>query len=472
MPKQTTYLIALIAILAASLHSSTANAAVASGTLVKSPEQSAVYYVSAGKRYAFPNDKVYFTWYTDFSNVVTITPTELANLPLSGNVVYRPGIKLVKITTDPRVFAVSRYGILHWITSESVASALYGSNWNKQVDDIPDTFFTNYTVSTPITAASDYNKTLELGMTSIQLNLGVDVVLEPGGGTGSDQTTQTGVPMIGGCAIFPADSPWNTPVTSLPVRSDSATFIASIGSSSPLHPDVGGGGQYGIPFNVVPGTQTNVPITYTAYGDESDPGPFPIPANATVENGSDKHVLVLQQATCMLYELFDASKDAAGSGWSAGSGAKWDLSSNAHRPLGWTSADAAGLPILPGLVRYDEVAAGSVNHAIRFTAPRTQKGYILPATHQAGSSDASLPPMGLRVRLKANYDISGLTGEAKVIATAMKKYGMILADNGSSWFFQGASDPRWNDDDLNQLKVIPGSAFEAVDTGAIMNTAP
>jgi hypothetical protein len=471
MTKRFTHLAAIIAMIAASLPSSTAMAAVASGTLVKSPEQSAVYYVSGGKRYAFPNDKVFFTWYSDFSSVITISPAELANLPLSGNVVYKPGVKLVKITTDPRVFAVARYGILHWITSESVASALYGSTWNKQVDDIPDTFFTNYTVSEPITKASDYDKALELGIGTIQLNLGVAVPLEPGGGTGSDTTTQTGVPMIGGCAIFPADSAWNTPVTNLPVRSDSATFIASIGSNAPLHPDVGGDGEYGIPFTIVPGTQANVPITYTAWGDESDPGPFPIPANATVENGTDKHVLVLQRATCMLYELGNASKDASGPGWSADAGAKWDLSSNAHRPFGWTSADAAGLPILPGLVRYDEVAAGAVNHAIRFTAPSTQKGYILPATHFAGSNNASLPPMGLRVRLKANYDISGLTGQAKVIATAMKKYGMILADNGSPWFFQGASDTRWNDDDLNQLKGIPGSAFEAVDTGAILNAS-
>ncbi len=211
-----------------------------------------------------------------------------------------------------------------------------------------------------------------------------------------------------------------------------------------------------------------VPITFDAYGDESDLGPYPIPANAKVESGSDAHVLVVDTNSCKLYELYDGRKESSTSGWVAQSGAIWDLKTGALRPAGWTSADAAGLPILPGLVRADEVLSGHVNHAIRFTASRSQNGYILPATHQAGSNNPALPPMGLRVRLKANYDISQLTGQAKIIAQAMKTYGMILADNGSNWFFQGATDPRWNDDQLNELKSIPGSAFEAVDTGAIV----
>lgn len=176
-------------------------------------------------------------------------------------------------------------------------------------------------------------------------------------------------------------------------------------------------------------------------------------------------MLVVDEDACILYELFASARTA--NGWSGQSGAIWDLKSNKLRPEGWTSADAAGLPILPGLLRYDEVAAGAVNHAIRFTAPASQAGYIYPATHAAGKNNPSLPPMGLRVRLKADYDISKLTGQAKVIATAFKKYGMMLADNGSSWYFQGEKDPRWNDDELNQLKTIPGSAFEAVDTGEI-----
>jgi hypothetical protein len=215
-----------------------------------------------------------------------------------------------------------------------------------------------------------------------------------------------------------------------------------------------------------------VAITYDAYGDESDPGPFPIPLDAPIEGGSasdgDRHVLVVQQGTCQLFELYRAFPTAGG--WTADAGARFDLSSNALRPLGWTSADAAGLPILPGLVRYDEVAAGSIDHAIRVTFSQTQRGYILPATHFASSStDPDLPPMGLRLRLAASYDISALTGQARVIATAMQRYGLIVADNGSNWFFQGGTDPRWNDDDLSQLKAIPGSAFEVVDTGPVQS---
>ena len=279
-------------------------------------------------------------------------------------------------------------------------------------------------------------------------------------------TTASDTPMISSCQVFPKDNPWNTDISKYPVRADSATFISSIGLTSHLHPDFGEDQTYGIPYNVVT-NQPNVPITFDAYGDESDPGPYPIPSNAKVESGSDQHLLVVETNSCKLYELYDARKES-GAGWTAQSGAIWDLKTGALRPAGWTSADAAGLPILPGLVRADEVLNGHVNHAIRFTAPRSQNGYILPATHQAGSNNAALPPMGLRVRLKADYDISQLTGQAKVIAEAMKTYGMILADNGSSWFFQGATDPRWKDDELNELKSIPGSAFEAVDTGPIV----
>jgi hypothetical protein len=279
--------------------------------------------------------------------------------------------------------------------------------------------------------------------------------------------TSSNVPMISSCQIFPANNPWNTDISTYPVRSDSATFISSIGLTSHLHPDFGEDQNYGIPLNVVT-NQSMVPITFDAYGDESDPGPYPIPANAKVESGSDAHVLVVETNSCKLYELYDGRKESSTSGWVAQSGAIWDLKTGALRPAGWTSADAAGLPILPGLVRADEVLSGHINHAIRFTASRSQNGYILPATHQAGSNNPALPPMGLRVRLKADYDISQLTGQAHIIAQAMKTYGMILADNGSNWFFQGATDPRWNDDQLNELKSIPGSAFEAVDTGPIV----
>lgn len=277
---------------------------------------------------------------------------------------------------------------------------------------------------------------------------------------------------VGGCQVFPADNPWNTEVASAPLRSDSAEIIAAIQSNggTHLHPDFGENPNYGIPYVVVPASQANVPIVYDPYGDESDPGPFPIPLDAPIEGGAgasgDRHVLVVQSGSCELFELFAASR--SGGGWTAASGARFDLSSNALRPLGWTSADAAGLPILPGLVRYDEVASGEIRHAIRVTFSRTQRGYILPATHFASSStDPTLPPMGLRLRLKASFDVSALTGQARVIAEAMQRYGLIVADNGSNWFFQGAPSAGWDDDDLHQLKSISGLEFEVVDTGPI-----
>jgi len=274
-------------------------------------------------------------------------------------------------------------------------------------------------------------------------------------------------PMIGSCTIMPADNPWNTDISGYPVHQNSANYIANIGADQNLHPDFGGNGEYGIPYNVVSAGQALVPLLNIDYADESDPGPYPIPNDAKVENGSDAHVLVVDKDACKLYELFAAEKVAGG--WNAGSAAKFDLTSNALRPEGWTSADAAGLPIFPGLVRYDEVAAGTINHAIRFTVNQTQMGYIHPAVHYASSStDPNRPPMGLRLRMKAGYDISGLSGHARIIAEAMKKYGMILADNGSDWFFQGSMDTRWDDENLNQLKGIPGSAFEVVETGPII----
>jgi len=278
-------------------------------------------------------------------------------------------------------------------------------------------------------------------------------------------------PRIGNCPVFPADNPWNQVVTNLPVHPNSANYIASINANRQfLHADFGENPDYGIPFVEVGAGQPMVPITFTAYGDESDPGPYPIPANAPVEGGSDRHVLAVDSDNCMLYELFNAAYN--GTGWNADSGAVFNLLSNQLRPLGWTSADAAGLPIFPGLVRYDEVEAGAILHALRFTVQRTQRAFILPATHFASSStDPNLPPMGLRLRLRADYDISSYTGMSRVILEALKTYGMILADNGSSWFISGATDPRWNDDDLNQLKRVPGSAFEAVDTGALITEA-
>ncbi|MCK9361161.1 hypothetical protein M0Q28_02930 [Patescibacteria group bacterium] len=431
------------------------------GSLIKSASDSAVYYLVDGKRYAFPNEKVFFSWYANFNGVITVSATELAGYTLAGNATYRPGKWLVKIQTDPKVYAVSRYGVLHWVTSEQLASALYGTNWNAKVHDVPDAFFTNYELGTAISSSSDYDLYYELAATVIAQNIRGATVPSPIPPT-------NGIANISGCQVFPADNAWSRDISQLPVHPKSADYINTIGTARTLHPDFGENQDYGIPFNVVPVTQPKGEITFTAYGDESDPGPYPIPTDAKIEGGSDRHVLVLENETCTLYELFNARKNPNNSGWYADSGAIWHLDSNDLRPYGWTSADAAGLPILPGLVRYDEVAAGEIKHAIRFTASRTQNGYILPATHHAGTNNTSYPPMGLRVRLKADYDISGLSGQALVIAKALKKYGFMLADNGSNWYFQGATDPRWNDDELNQLKDIPGSAFEAVDTGTIM----
>jgi len=281
-------------------------------------------------------------------------------------------------------------------------------------------------------------------------------------------------PTLAGCPMYPADNAWNTSIRDAPLLANSTAMVDYIQThgGDNLHPDFGENPAYGIPFVVVPPDQSLVPISYDAYEDESDPGPFPIPLDAPVEGApakGDRHVLVLQQGTCTLYELGVARR--SGSGWLAAGGARFDMTSNALRPLGWTSTDAAGLPILPGLVRYDEVAAGHIDHAIRITFDTTRRAYILPATHFASSvTDVNAPAMGQRLRLKADFDTSGLTGQAKVIAVAMQNYGVIVADNGSNWFFQGAPSSGWNDDDLNQLKSIPGAAFEAVYTGAVITS--
>jgi hypothetical protein len=290
---------------------------------------------------------------------------------------------------------------------------------------------------------------------------------------GSDgPPTGASSPTVGGCAVLPSDNAWNTDVSQRPISTRSAAYIAEINGSGAisLHPDFGSNPTYGIPYLVVKQHTTRRTIHYTAYGDESDPGPFPIPKSAPIVGGSasegDRHVLVVEQGSCHLYELGRAFW--RGDYWDATVGVDWDLHSNALRPLYFTSADAAGLPILPGLVRYDEVAAGTINHALRFTVSRTQRGFVFPATHFASSStDPTRPPMGLRFRLRAGFDLSRFHGHSLVILRALKKYGMIVADNGSNWFISGATDPRWYDDDLDQMKSVPGSAFEVVDTGPI-----
>lgn len=264
------------------------------------------------------------------------------------------------------------------------------------------------------------------------------------------------------CPVFPADNAWNRDVSTLPVAADSDTLIASIGSDRPLHPDFSDQGGYGIPFNVVRRTQPKSRVRFQ-YASESDRGPYPIPARPRIERGSDRHLLVVDRDACRLYELFAARK--VGTRWTAGSGAIFNLRSNALRPLGWTSADAAGLPIFPGLARYHEVKAGRIDHALRFTAPRTRRAFIPPARHQAGSStDPSLPPMGLRVRLKASVSLAGFGPQSRIVLQGLKRYGMILADNGSPWYITGAPSSGWDDDDLHDLHRITGADFEVVDT--------
>jgi len=324
----------------------------------------------------------------------------------------------------------------------------------------------------PYPASADFNADGVINLVDLVLvgkNFGktTQTISLPPPSTGSG----TG-PTIANCPVFPADNPWNQVVSGLPVHPNSANYIASINSTKQyLHADFGSDPTYGIPYVVVNGSQPKVPINFIDYGDESDPGPYPIPPDAPIEGagtGGDQHVLTVDGDNCMLYELYNASPNSQG-GWDASSGAIFNFRSNALRTLGWTSADAAGLPIFPGLVRYDEIQAGAINHALRFTVHDSQHAYILPATHFASSNtNPNLPPMGLRVRLKANFDISGFTGASKIILQALKTYGMIVADNGSSWFISGATDSRWNDDDLNQLKTVPGSAFEAVNTGNLV----
>jgi hypothetical protein len=281
------------------------------------------------------------------------------------------------------------------------------------------------------------------------------------------------LPSAPSCPIFPASNAWNERVDTLPVAADSAQLIASIGLTTGLHPDFGSGlwdgGPIGIPFDVVSRATPRVRVRFD-YADESDSGPYPIPRTVHIEGGpqssGDRHALLVDRDACKLYELYDLH--GSGSSWTAGSGAIWNLRSNALRPAGWTSADAAGLPIFPGLARYDEVARGVIDHALRFTAQRTRRAYVYPARHYASSSDdLSLPPMGLRVRLKSTVDISSFPRQARIVLQALKTYGMILADNGSNWYISGAPNPRWNNDDLHTLGRITGSDFEVVDTSSL-----
>jgi hypothetical protein len=297
-------------------------------------------------------------------------------------------------------------------------------------------------------------------------------------------TVALGAPSIGGCQIFPANNYWNTPVDEAPVHASSAAWVNKIGTAAKLHPDWGNvlADNYGIPFMTVTAAQPNIPIMFDPAdnaSDESDPGPYPIPLNAPIEGGSgptndgDRHVIVLETTNCRLYELYSAYPKSGF--WQVYSAAKFDMNSNALRPADWTSADAAGFAVLPGLVRWEEVAAGEINHAIRFTAAQIwgsnagQPYYLWPARHWSGSStDSTRPPMGARFRLKASFNISGFDPRTQVILRAFKKYGMVLSDGGSNWYFSGVSNANWPDVVLDELKSIAGGNFEAVDTSGMM----
>ena len=284
-----------------------------------------------------------------------------------------------------------------------------------------------------------------------------------------------GAAALAGCPVFPADNPWNQRVDGLPVLPSSDAIVRSIGASDHMHADFGSGryagGPIGIPYVTVPRRQRRVPVSFD-YADESDRGRYPIPRRVPVEGGrssdGDRHVIVVDRSRCRLYELFDAHPLAGGARWHAGSGAIFNLRSNRLRPRGWTSADAAGLPILPGLARYPEVRRGHIDHALRFTVSETRRAFIYPARHFASSlTDADLPAMGQRLRLKRGYDISPFPRQSRVVLRALKRYGMIVADNGSSWYVSGAPSRGWDNDDLHSLHGVPGSAFEVVDTSRL-----
>jgi hypothetical protein len=327
---------------------------------------------------------------------------------------------------------------------------------------------------------------MERDMTRRDLGLGLCLVVVGAAAlaalapmTAADGTRATDGPDQVGCAALPADNVWNARVDEMPVDPRSDAYIATIGADRSVHPDFGSGlydgRPIGIPYVTVPGDQLKVPVTFQ-YAGESDPGPYPVPTDAPIEGGptsdGDRHVLVVDREACVLYELYSAYPQRDGS-WQAGSGAVFDLGSNDLRPETWTSADAAGLPIWPGLVRYDEVAAGEIRHAVRFTVPATRRAYVWPARHYASDRQGSeLPPMGQRFRLRADYDLSAASPQVRTILTALKRYGMILADNGSAWFISGAPDARWDNDALlEELRRVRGRNFEAVDVSSLMADA-
>jgi hypothetical protein len=305
--------------------------------------------------------------------------------------------------------------------------------------------------------------------------LSVLIVIAGAGVSAIAAVTGSAAPRVGACQVFPKNNPWNQRVDKLPVASNSDTIVSSIGVSKGMHADFGSGnyngGPIGIPYTTVGAGQRKVHVSFD-YAPESDKGPYPIPPGAPIEGGrgstGDRHVIVVDRSKCKLYELYAAYPKNGGKTWHAGSGAIWSLRSNHLRPKTWTSADAAGLPILPGLARYAEIKRGVINHALRFTVSRTRNKFVYPARHQASSSsDPSLPPMGLRLRLKKGFPVSRFPKQSRVVLRALQRYGMIVADNGSDWYVSGAPSPGWNNDDLHSLGGVTGRNFEVVDTSSL-----
>ena len=285
---------------------------------------------------------------------------------------------------------------------------------------------------------------------------------------GGPVASASGAPLIAGCPLFPPDNDWNRDVSGDPVDPHSADYLRLMNAGSRfLQADFGSDPTYGLPWALVGAGQPRVPMSFL-YASQSEPGPYPMPLDIRIQNGTDRHAVAIDRDACLLYETYDTQRD--GAGFRCGSGAVFDLRSNGLRPDGWTSATASGLPMFPGLARFDEVQSGEIHHALGFTASRTSAAYLHPATHRTGNSnDPYAPPMGLRVRLKASYDLSRFTGAARVVLAALGKHGMLLTDIGSDWFVSGSTDSRWDDHDLDQLKTVPAAAFEVVQLGTVLH---
>lgn len=411
------------------------------GSLIKTTDDPRVYLLLNGTIYPFDSETAFRDLGYDFSQIEDVTSDVMAKYSMSGS--------SIRLATDAPASLVFKYADSPRVYRLEYENSRLVKRYIRTIQEL-----------------RSYGRADRISiLPSSQTFPDAETPAEPSQG-------DVEVAMIGRCQVFLSDNAWNTDISSYPVHPNSENYLNNIGKGGHLHPDFGtewAGQPIGIPYAVVDGI-SKVPINFTAYSNESDPGPYPIPANAEVEGGAtsdgDRHVLVVDESDCKLYELYRAFSQNNGASWNAGSGAVWDLTTNDTRPDGWTSADAAGLPILPGLVRYDEVIErGVIPHALRFTVSKTQNAYIAPASHYASnSSDSNRPPMGLRLRMKASYDCSNYSSEVQVICTALKKYGMIVADNGSDWYVSGAHDDRWSDERLGDLKDIPGSAFEVVQT--------